>query len=314
MLFFFALFTVSNAYGLESTNTLETSFEKNMPLDIKVMMVDLCHNPEKNNSKEGRWFWSTLHVKILSIIPEFNFLNGVRDSITINNDGETVRSLLCPGTNILNGTFTSINGDEHKYYLSYDAAHFEYLIDDISPPQYLNFIESPLKQFKSWGSLDMLQFKPEIIVEYIQCKENLVLIQKYDGTPACVKEQTIPKLIARGWMESTTFESLDKSEIISRAEQLPEVQLFLEKYPDVKIKVDWDRSQVKYVEEEIVKTKYGDEKRRSYMQIQFDEFGNPSPYIIGCTGNNMAITGTDDIMGQIQSDDCFKGYLMSMEE
>jgi len=33
----------------------------------------------------------------------------------------------------------------------------------------------------------------------IQCKDNLVLIQKYDGSPACVKPETKQKLIERGW-------------------------------------------------------------------------------------------------------------------
>lgn len=37
----------------------------------------------------------------------------------------------------------------------------------------------------------------------IQCKQNLVLIQKYDGSPACVKPETVPKLVERGW---TTLE------------------------------------------------------------------------------------------------------------
>lgn len=31
------------------------------------------------------------------------------------------------------------------------------------------------------------------------CKENLVLITKYNGAPACVKPETREKLIARGW-------------------------------------------------------------------------------------------------------------------
>jgi hypothetical protein len=47
---------------------------------------------------------------------------------------------------------------------------------------------SPLKQFKSGISLDD-----------IQCKNNLVLIQKHDGSPACVTESTNQKLIERGW-------------------------------------------------------------------------------------------------------------------
>jgi hypothetical protein len=47
---------------------------------------------------------------------------------------------------------------------------------------------SPLKQFKSG-----------IPIDKIQCKENLVLIQKQDGAPACVKPETKEKLIIRGW-------------------------------------------------------------------------------------------------------------------
>ena len=47
---------------------------------------------------------------------------------------------------------------------------------------------SPLKQIQSGISFDE-----------IQCKQNLVLIQKYDGSPACVTEQTKQKLVKRGW-------------------------------------------------------------------------------------------------------------------
>ncbi|MCH7559819.1 MAG: hypothetical protein IIC67_00360 [Thaumarchaeota archaeon] len=49
-------------------------------------------------------------------------------------------------------------------------------------------VESPLKQFKSG-----------ITIDEIECKESLTLVTKHDGSPACVKEQTIPKLIERGW-------------------------------------------------------------------------------------------------------------------
>ena len=53
---------------------------------------------------------------------------------------------------------------------------------------------SPLKQFDSG-----------ITFNEIQCKENLVLIQKYDGSPACVTEQTKQKLIERGYAIYTEF-------------------------------------------------------------------------------------------------------------
>ena len=56
----------------------------------------------------------------------------------------------------------------------------------------LNYdIKSPLKQFNSGISFDK-----------IQCKENLVLAQKYDGSPACVSVVTKQKLVERGWTET----------------------------------------------------------------------------------------------------------------
>lgn len=49
-------------------------------------------------------------------------------------------------------------------------------------------IKSPLKQFKSG-----------ILIEDIQCNESLILVTKYDGSPACVTPETKTKLIERGW-------------------------------------------------------------------------------------------------------------------
>jgi hypothetical protein len=43
-----------------------------------------------------------------------------------------------------------------------------------------------------------------IVTENIQCNDDLVLLQKYDGTPACVKEQTKLNLIERGWTGTIT--------------------------------------------------------------------------------------------------------------
>jgi len=47
---------------------------------------------------------------------------------------------------------------------------------------------SPLKQFNSG-----------IPFSEIKCNVNLQLTQRYDGTPACVKDETIFELIKRGW-------------------------------------------------------------------------------------------------------------------
>jgi len=49
-------------------------------------------------------------------------------------------------------------------------------------------LDSPLKQFKSG-----------IPIDKIQCKENLILVQKHDNFPACVTPETVPKIVERGW-------------------------------------------------------------------------------------------------------------------
>lgn len=89
-------------------------------------------------------------------------------------DGETS---LCYGT-FANGTAIQIQCD---YRHSCGVVPFDN-----------NQILSPLKQFKSG-----------IAINEIQCREHLVLIQKYDGSPTCVKEQTKQKLIKRGWAENS---------------------------------------------------------------------------------------------------------------
>lgn len=38
-----------------------------------------------------------------------------------------------------------------------------------------------------------------VVAENIQCKQNLILLQKYDGSSACVKSSTAEKLVERGW-------------------------------------------------------------------------------------------------------------------
>ncbi len=64
-------------------------------------------------------------------------------------------------------------------------------------------ILSPLKQFKSG-----------IASKDVKCEQGLQLVIKdEDGTPACIKQESISKLILRGWMSTTS--SLDQNNIIS---------------------------------------------------------------------------------------------------
>jgi hypothetical protein len=48
------------------------------------------------------------------------------------------------------------------------------------------------------------QFEIGIKFENLKCNEGHILIQKHDGSPACVTEQTKQKLIERGWTNNET--------------------------------------------------------------------------------------------------------------
>ena len=57
--------------------------------------------------------------------------------------------------------------------------------------------------FKSTLDSPLKQFKTGVQAENIQCNANLVLISKLeDGTPACVKSETVQKLVKRGWAKN----------------------------------------------------------------------------------------------------------------
>ncbi len=78
------------------------------------------------------------------------------------------------------------------YELIISAANSRVIPEEFSSEDVMSRFEynmSPLKQIQSGISFDE-----------IQCKQNLVLIQKYDGSSACVNRETIPKLFERGWM------------------------------------------------------------------------------------------------------------------
>ena len=69
--------------------------------------------------------------------------------------------------------------------------------------------------FKIWTPIKQHNFG--ISNKEIQCRENLVLIQKYDGSPACVKPDSIPKLTERGWTNNiiTSFDYVIKKDNVT---------------------------------------------------------------------------------------------------
>ncbi len=96
----------------------------------------------------------------------------------------------------------------------------------------LNFTKptAPLKQVQSG-----IQFNE------IQCKQNLVLIQKYEGSPACVTEPTKTKLIERGWTGITIVLNDNQKEIGS---YLKQVEILDENY--VRISMSYPTNDAKH--------------------------------------------------------------------
>ena len=60
-----------------------------------------------------------------------------------------------------------------------------------------DFLKPPLKQIQSG-----------IPNDEVMCNDDLVLTQKYNGSPACVILDSIPKLIERKWIESIDTENM----------------------------------------------------------------------------------------------------------
>ncbi|MDH3341396.1 MAG: hypothetical protein OEL84_08945 [Nitrosopumilus sp.] len=70
------------------------------------------------------------------------------------------------------------------------------IIPDPSPAQYCGIVEGYLDR-KYLAPLD--QTGHGVAPKSIRCNEDLILIQKHDETPACIREQSVQKLIKRGW-------------------------------------------------------------------------------------------------------------------
>ena len=101
------------------------------------------------------------------------------------------------------------------------------------------------------------------------------------------------------------LKDLDDYELVLSTENLDDVQLFLETYPNASVVVDREYNQVKYSAEKDVQTRLGEENRKISLQVKFDIFGNPSTYLIGCSTKHTGVAGGEDIMGKIGSGWCF---------
>jgi len=98
-------------------------------------------------------------------------------------------SKLCDWIGIAKSEFTLDSG---KYLLNGNISDEDSRFSFSN--QFSVVLQSPLKQSKSG-----------IVIEEIQCRDFMVLIQKYDGSPACVKSESVSKLIERGWAKQLAF-------------------------------------------------------------------------------------------------------------
>jgi len=108
---------------------------------------------------------------------------------------EKLRLLLVPFSN--DTSQVSIIGVNYPEQMGENACNGTH-----DPP--FSYLLSPLKQFK-------------IGIPYseITCVNDLMLVQKYDHSPACIKSKTIPKLIDRGWaINPISFDIQEEKEAV----------------------------------------------------------------------------------------------------
>ena len=124
-------------------------------------------------------------------------------------------------------TIATIDNDKN-IFLSQDAPKFDswWTVDDngnIFRNYSLTQTDSPLQKiseisFPHRGDFSPLkQFKSGIPTNNVECNDLKLIIKKSDGNPACVKPQTVQKLVARGWgtlISPVTHQTSDTSSVL----------------------------------------------------------------------------------------------------
>lgn len=169
---------------------------------------------------------------------------------------------------------------------------FAFASHDPNQPQIHSIISPydaipPLKQFK-------------IGISEIQCRESLILVTKYDGSPACVKPDTKENLVERGWV------FIDYDTIVSRIQQLEEVKIFLKAYPHARAYFDEDSNAV-YYQTWGIKPEHGrtDQIMTKSIDVSLDNAKKPKQVMITC-GSGISMSTPEVIRFLSQNDWCFK--------
>lgn len=134
--------------------------------------------------------------------------------VNIVKDGENRGKYVIPFGLIDSVASQSIDG---FFIMLYDVNPYPISTDQITPSEYVatlvvskvkETLDSPLKQFKSGVSINNTQ-----------CKDNLSLVIKSSNySPACVKPETVNKLLLRGWaLNASVIDSFEECESAGNA-------------------------------------------------------------------------------------------------
>ena len=107
---------------------------------------------------------------------------------------EKLRLLIIPFSN--NASQVSILGVNYPEQMGENACNG---MQD--PP--ISYLFSPLKQSKIGMPYS------EII-----CMDDFILVQKYDDSPACIKPESVPKLIERGWIIKPASYNIQEKKVL----------------------------------------------------------------------------------------------------
>ncbi len=173
---------------------LETSYPPSGVGIVRVIDPDMNLNPEKVDNLDI-YVWSDSHTKgFVATATETGVSTGIFESTTfLTIDHESAGQRL----KVAEGDAVTAEYEDSTLPASYTVS----VLSVIAKSEIRTPLESPLKQIKSG-----------ISVHGIQCNDSLVLVTKYDGSPACVKEQTKQKLIERGWNSSEEIKNMLSSQ------------------------------------------------------------------------------------------------------
>jgi len=136
--------------------------------------------------------------KVTAMIQVQNQTHKTSENFSI---GSTLSSISPYGITLIDVLPHPISTETPDYVALLDITKFSYS-DNLQPKHLVEFV-SPLKQFK-----DNIPFHE------IKCNVGLQLTQKYDGSPACVKSETVFDLIKRGWVSNIVLAVQSSSQTI----------------------------------------------------------------------------------------------------